>query len=283
MFNSGVLNLIFFSFLTGFGSLFVKFIHGLNPQEILFYRALLASIFLIVVAVYYRKQKELVFRFPFATFTMAITQGLSIYFYYLALERTTIANAVLLVYTAPLFSVILSSIFLHEKIEKRTIYAIIFSLLGVLIVSNPSQINLSPTQFYGSLFALIGGFFYAAMAISSKSLTHKTTPLYSAFWQYFIIAICSFFFIFPLNLSKVLPNVPFLLYLGWAAGGFAFLLYMHGIKKVKGQIIQIITVLEIVISSLSGVIFLHEKLELLTVFGGIFILLSVFIVSTAKK
>lgn len=283
MFNNGVLYLVFFSFLTGFGSLFVKFIHGLNSQEILFYRALLASVLLIAFAIFSRKLKELVFRFPISTVTMALTQGLSIFFYYLALERTTIANAVLLVYTAPLFSVMLSSLFLHEKIEKRTKFAIIFSFLGVLIVSNPSRINLGPTQFYGSLFALLGGFFYAAMAISSKSLTHKTTPLYSAFWQYFIITICSFFFIFPINFSRVVPNITFLLYLGWAAGGFAFLLYMYGIKKVKGQIIQIITVLEIIISSLSGVVFLHEKLEPLTVVGGIFILFSVFIVSSAGK
>ena len=104
---------------------------------------------------------------------MGLTQGLSIFFYYLALERTTIANSVLLVYTAPLFSVILSSIFLHEKIEKKTYWAILFSFIGIIIIIDPTKLQFNSLQLQGSLYALIGGFFYSAMAISSKSLTHK--------------------------------------------------------------------------------------------------------------
>ncbi|PIY71621.1 hypothetical protein COY87_05235 [Candidatus Roizmanbacteria bacterium CG_4_10_14_0_8_um_filter_33_9] len=173
MLNSGVVNLIFFSFLTGFGSLFVKLIHGLNSQQILFYRALFASIFLIIVAIVSKKTYHLILKHPINTLIMGLTQGLSIFFYYLALERTTIANSVLLVYTAPLFSVILSSIFLHEKIEKKTYWAILFSFIGIIIIIDPTKLQFNSLQLQGSLYALIGGFFYSAMAISSKSLTHK--------------------------------------------------------------------------------------------------------------
>jgi len=283
MLNNGIVYLISFSFLTGFGSYFVKIINGLSSQQILFYRAILASIFIFCVALFSGRIKELTFRFPIGTITMALVQGLSIYFYYLALERTTIANAVLLVYTAPIFSVILARIFLHENIERTTILAIIVSFIGVFIVSDPNQIKVNPQQFYGSFFALLGGFFYSAMAISSKSLTHKTTPLYSSFWQYFIIVILSFIFALPIKLVLVKTNILPLLYLGWAAGGLAFLFYMQGIKKVKGQIIQIITMLEILISSLSGVILLNEKLNLQTIIGGILILSSIFIVSSKQS
>jgi drug/metabolite transporter (DMT)-like permease len=279
MLDSGVFNLIFFSFLTGLSSYFVKIIHGLTSQQILFYRAILASIFLLGTAFFTRRMKELKFRFPIGTITMSLAEGLSIYFYYLALEKTTIANAMLLVYTAPIFSVILSSVFLHEKIERKTILAIIISFIGVFIVSNPSEIRINPQQLYGSFFALLGGFFYSAMAISSKLLTHKTTPLYTAFWQYFLITFFSFVFALPIQMVLIKNNIFPLIYLGWAAGGLAFLLYMRGIKKVKGQIIQIITMFEIFIGILSGVILLNEKLSLHTVIGGILILLSIFIVS----
>jgi len=152
-----------------------------------------------------------------------------------------------------------------------------------MIVIDPTQIKVNPQQYYGSLFALLGGFFYSAMAISSKSLTQKTTPLYAAFWQYFIIILLSFAFALPFNLTKVTTNIIPLLYLGWAAGGIAFLLYMKGIAKVKGQIIQVITTLEIVIGILSGVILLGEKLNLPTIFGGTLILFGVFIVSSKSN
>ena len=210
-------------------------------------------------------------------------KGYLFIFYYLALEKTTIANVILLIYTALIFSVVLAAIFLHEKIEKRTLVAIVFSFIGVLIVSDPAQIKINPQQFYGSLFALLGGFFYSAMAISSKSLTQKTTPLYAAFWQYFIIIILSFAFSLPNRPALIFNNIVPLLYLGWAAGGLAFLLYMKGIAKVKGQIIQVITMLEIVIGSLSGIILLGEKLNLPTIIGGIFILFGIFIVSAKRE
>ncbi len=283
MFDNGIVLLTVYSVLTGFGGYFVKISHGITAQQILFFRALLASLFLFGIALFTHRMKELKFRYPLNTITMAVVQGISIYFYYLALERTTIANAVLLVYTAPIFSVILAAIFLKEKVETKTLWAIIVSFFGVLIVSDPSKIKIDPQQFYGSLFALLGGFFYSAMAISSKSLTHKTTPLYAAFWQYFLIFLIWFFFAIPLRVSVVSANIVSLLYLGWVAGGLAFLLYMQGIKKVKGQIIQVITMLEILIGSLSGVLLLGERLTLQTLTGGALILLGVFIVSSKNR
>jgi drug/metabolite transporter (DMT)-like permease len=283
MATSGVLLLVTFSLLTGLGGYFVKITHGINPQQILFFRSILACIFLFAVAIATKKVQELKFRLPIGTIVMGTVEGLSIYFYYLALEKTTIANTILLVYTAPIFSIILARIFLKEKVELKTIFGIIASFIGVIIVSDPSKFSLNPQQMYGSIFALLGGFFYSAMAISSKSLTQKTTPLYSAFWQYFVIMILSIFFALPFSVHTFTNNIPSLLFLGWAAGGFAFLLYMEGIKRVKGQVIQIITMLEIIVASLSGYFLLKESLTVQTIVGGAFILLSVFIVSRKNK
>lgn len=283
MLNSGVLLLSTFSLLTGFGGYFVKITHGINSQQILFFRSVLACIFLFGVAFFTKKIHELKFRYPFATILMGAVEGLSIYFYYLALEKTTIANTTLLVYTAPIFSVIFAAIFLHEKVEKRTILGILASFIGVIIVSNPAKFSLNPEHMYGSIFALLGGLFYSAMAISSKSVTEKTTPLYAAFWQYFVILILSSFFIFPVSSKLVTNNLISLLYLGIVAGGFAFLLYMNGIKQVKGQIIQVITMLEIVVASLSGFILLKEPIDANAVIGGVFIIIGIFIVSSKKK
>lgn len=283
MIVNGVMLLISFSLLTGFGGYFVKITHGINPQQILFFRAVLACIFLFTVAIFTKRLRELKFRFPIGTILMGIVEGLSIYFYYLALERTTIANTTLLVYTAPIFSVILARIFLKEKIERKTILGILASFIGVIIVSDPSKFRVDSQQMYGSIFALLGGFFYSAMAISSKSLTEKTTPLYSAFWQYFVIMILSALFVLPAPFQVFTSNLPSLLYLGWAAGGFAFLLYMEGIKKVKGQVIQVITMLEILVASFSGFFLLKEPLTSNTILGGAFILLGIFIVSLKNK
>lgn len=279
----GVLLLASFSLLTGLGGYFVKITHGINSQQILFFRAVLACIFIFAVAVFTKRSQELKFRFPIGTILMGVVEGLSIYFYYLALEKTTIANTTLLVYTAPIFSIIFSKIFLKEKIEKKTILGILASFIGVIIVSDPAKFSIDQKQMYGSIFALLGGFFYSAMAISSKSLTEKTTPLYSAFWQYFVIMVLSAIFVLPTPPQVFTSNLVPLLYLGLVAGGFAFLLYMEGIKRVKGQIIQVITMLEILVASLSGFFLLREPITPNTLLGGAFILSGIFVVSLKNK
>ena len=283
MLNSGVFYLILFSLLTGSSGYFVKISQGINAQQILFFRAVLACIFIFLVALVTKRIRELKFRFPFATILMGVTEGLSIYFYYLALAKTTITNTTLLVYTAPIFSVILAAIFLKEKIETKTTWGILASFIGVIIVSNPAQLRLNHGQMLGSICALIGGFLYSAMAISSKSVTEKTTPLYAAFWQFFIIMLLSVGFALPVSVNLIKISVIPLLYVGLAAGGLAFILYMEGIKRVKGQIIQVITTLEIVIASLCGIVLLHEKVTLSTMIGGLFIIASIFIVSAKKN
>ncbi|OGD62810.1 hypothetical protein A2160_05590 [Candidatus Beckwithbacteria bacterium RBG_13_42_9] len=57
---------------------------------------------------------------------------------------------------------------------------------------------------------------------------------------------------------------------------------MEGIKHVKGQTIQIVTMLEVLVATLSGVLLLGEKLTLPIVLGGFCILSSIFVASYQK-
>ena len=279
----GISYLLLFSLLSGMGAYFVKLTTDINPAQILFFRALLASAFLFFVAILSRRLKELKYKMSYLTIIMSVTQCLSILFFYAALATTTVTNAVLLTYTAPIFGALLSVIFLKETLEKKTILAIATSIIGVALVSDFAHIKLGSAQATGSILALLGGFFYAAMAISSKSLTQKTTPLYAAFWQYFIIIFLTSFSIRGAPPGIFSQNLIPLAYLGWIAGGLAFLLFMKGASLVKGQIIQIITMTEVLIASLAGTLLLKEPLTITTIVGGALILLGVLITSFQIK
>lgn len=280
--NRGVGYLLLFSLLTGMGGYFAKLTAGISSQQILFARAVLACLFMGVFAIITRKTRELKLKFPGATLLMGAVEGLSIYFYYLALETTTITNTTLLVYTAPVWSVLLAALFLGERVEKRTVWGILASLAGVVVVSDMSKLSVDPVNMKGSVYALLAGFFYSAMAISSKRVAEKTTPLYAAFWQYLVIIFMSLPFALPLTVPQLTSNMPSLLYLGWAAGGVAFILYMEGIARVKGQVIQVITMLEILVASLSGILLLGEGVTVQTIIGASLILAGISIVSGKK-
>ena len=280
--NKGILYLLICSIIFGFGGFFIKMAVGMSSQQMLFSRAVAACIFLFIVALSTGKLKELKIKFPIATIIMGLVEGLSLFFYYRALETTTITNTTLLVYIAPVFSAILSTIFLKEKIEKRTFLGIIVSFIGVVIVSDPTKFSLDSSQMWGSIYALLGGFFYAAMAISSKNVVQKTTPLYATFWKYLVIAMLGAMFALPMETVQITNNIIPILYGGWIAGGIAFLIYMRGISLVKGQIIQVITMFEIVVASLSGILLLGERPTIQTLFGGLFIIGGILIVSSKK-
>lgn len=280
--NKGVLYLLICSVIFGFGGFFIKMTVGMSSEQMLFSRAVAACIFLFVVAISTGKLKELKIKYPIATIIMGLVEGLSLFFYYRALETTAVTNTTLLVYIAPVFSVILSAIFLKERIEKKTILGIAASFIGVVIVSDPTKFSVNPGEMWGSIYALLGGFFYAAMAISSKNVVQKTTPLYATFWKYLVIAILASMFALPMETIQLTNNIVPILYGGWIAGGIAFLIYMKGITLVKGQVIQVITMFEIVVASLSGILLLGERPTVQTLFGGLFIVGGILIVSSKK-
>ena len=75
-------------------------------------------------------------RFGKMAFLFAITEASGTILFIVALENTSVASTLFLVSTAPIFSALLSWIFLKETLSKRMIWTILFTLIGVAIIAN---------------------------------------------------------------------------------------------------------------------------------------------------
>jgi drug/metabolite transporter (DMT)-like permease len=78
-----------------------------------------------------------------------------------SLSFTSIASSVLLVNTAPIFAVVLSRAFLHERAGATVLFAIALALLGAALIA-AGDWGASPSSLPGNLLALTGA---AALAV----------------------------------------------------------------------------------------------------------------------
>ena len=93
-------------------------------------------------------------------------------FFFKAIKTTSLANAVISYYTAPIFVAIFANILLKEKFEKRKLlpFATAFFGLAFMVVSFNNPISVK--DIYGISFGLIAAVFYSLVTIIGKKLSH---------------------------------------------------------------------------------------------------------------
>jgi len=198
--------------------------------------------------------------------------------FYYAYQNTTVANAVLTHYTAPVLVAFLAPIFLKERLTIRILAAIAAATLGLWIM-----LNVSPGRFIsllsegdrttgGILAGLFSGFCYAVLVILFRVLASGYHPLVMTFFQNLTI-VC---ILLPFAAAGPSSRPFFWAYavMGIVHSTIAPVLYFKGFKVVTANTAAILGYLEPVCAILLGVLFLGEGVTYKTVLGGCIILFS---------
>ena len=94
----------------------------------------------------------------------SIGAGISLagcFFCFIAANKlTTAANAIILQYTAPIFILIISILFLHQKVQKREILVVATTLVGIVLFFFD---QLSPGNIAGNILGVLAGLFLGVM------------------------------------------------------------------------------------------------------------------------
>lgn len=192
--------------------------------------------------------------------------GVAAYFY--ALSRINLADAVILNKMSPFFVLILSFIFLGEKIKKHQVLSLVLALVGAGLVIKP-QFNYSVIP---AVIALMSAFFAGAAYTVIRHLRHTDAP--ETIVLYFT-AISTFTMIPFMMLGNFkLPNLTEMTGL-IALGGFATtaqFLMTNAYRYAPAGELAIYTYINIVFSSILGLIIWFEVPDVLTVMGGILII-----------
>ena len=95
--------------------------------------------------------------------------------YFMTIESTTLSLAVILLYTAPCFVMILSAILFREKITPRKAGAFLLALLGCACTTG--GLDASSFSVFGILTGVGSGFCYALYTIFGNIALKKYHPL----------------------------------------------------------------------------------------------------------
>jgi drug/metabolite transporter (DMT)-like permease len=280
--KKGYLELILYSLLAGIVGVFVKLVQKLDINSIVFIRALIASVFILLVVLFRKKLKELTIVSPLQTLLVGLFQGLSIFLFFSSILNTSVSNALFLVYTAPIFSIILAKFFLKEQIEREAVVGMVVTLIGIIFVLDPRNFSYNPGQTFGNFMGLASGFFYSAMALTAKPIMKKKSGYYVAFWQYAVISLMFVFFLKIDSTTVLMENWWKLLIIGILCTGIAFILFMEGVRNVKAQKIFIVTALEPLVGTIASLLILKEVPSFMTIIGALFILFGVYRITFRK-
>ena len=242
---------------------------GVAIHILLFY-SVIASLMvqgMIVVQKRYRKEIPRPRKMIYPAILGIVSLLNSLTFLY-AYRNTTIANAVLTHYTAPVIVAFLAPFFLKEKLTIKIIFVIALSSLGLWVMLD--GLTLQESQFRGIMAGLCSGITYAIIVIFVRMHSERFNPLILAFFTNITIAVLLAPFIngFPLN------AIWSFLFIGIAHSTIAPILYYKGLQRVSANRAAVLGYLEPVCAIIFSILFLKEMPGFNSIFGGVLIIFS---------
>jgi drug/metabolite transporter (DMT)-like permease len=236
---------------------------------IIFFPSLIAFITqtIILLSTNERKKIPMARRIPYLFLLGPVFLLNSLFFYY-SFTHTTIANAVMTHYTAPIFVAVLSPILIRESIDRVIVISIIISTAGLLLMLK--GFSLSEQHIKGITAGVLSGLTYAAIIIIGRTLAQEFSPLIITVFQNLAVVALLLPFIkgIPLEIAG------YFVILGLIHSTLAPLLYIKGLKEVRANKAAILGYLEPVGAMLFAMIIFEEIPRTMSLFGGILILYS---------
>ncbi|MCI6382461.1 MAG: DMT family transporter [Fusobacterium mortiferum] len=260
--------------------LFVKNIE-LSSSEIALTRGFIGGVTLILATIFLKKKIsfEAIKNNLYLLIFSGLAVGLNWIFLFQGYKYTSISNATLSYYFAPVFVTILAPFILKEKLTLSKFLCVLMALVGMFCIVGVDGIN-GGSDLIGIAYGLLAAGFYASVILMNKflkeidSIEITVIQLISAT----ITLLPYVLYVEGLGILSV-PSVsiPYILILGIVHTGIAYLLYFSSLQGLKGQTIAVLSYIDPVFAIIISAVILKEQLGFLQIIGGVLILGSSFL------
>ncbi len=272
-----VLSMIIF----GTMGLIVRYI-DLSSSETALLSSSIGCLFLIVVL--FMRKRTITWKLVKANGCILFFSGIALggnwMFLYQAYDHTTLTNATLGYYFAPVFVMILSPFILKEQLPVKKIICIGIAIIGMLMIVGNGVSASGTEDLLGIFFGLLAAACYAALMLLNKFI-RLMGRLEITIIQLGITALLLLPYVFLTEGFGVFEvfksSVPFIIILGIVNTGIGFWLFFSGMEKLKGQSIAMLSYVDPFVAILISAVILREHMTIVQIIGGALLLGSTFI------
>ena len=206
--------------------------------------------------------------------------------YFTAIRLMTMSTAAILLYTSPIWVMILAIIFLKEKITLQKIIALILAFIGCVLVSGFG----GKISVIGLLVGLGSGLGYGLYSIFGTFALRKYSPFTVTTYTFLIAGLGSIFVANPVDLAAKISktnSIPgllgFVLLTSVVTAVIPFLLYTLGLNKTTAGKAAVLATVEPAAATLFGFFVMGETIGPVAICGIVLVFAAIIVLSIQQK
>lgn len=275
--------------LWGSSGIFVNFLatFGFSSLQLTFLRSAVSFLVMLLYVLFCDKKQ---IKVKPKNLLLFFGSGISFFgtasFYYIALQKTSIATAAVLMYTAPVFVMIYSVAFFGEQLNAKKSTAVLCMLCGCFLVSG--VIGGLKFDLFGIICSFLSGISYSAYIIFTKiAMRKKINPLQANVYCFFFATVIGFFIcsvkgIPACFLKNAAATIPLILGLGVFTCTMPYFLYTLSLKTLPAGTASAMAIVEPMAATIYSVVLFKEKLSISMLCGIALILGAVLLLEKSE-
>ena len=207
--------------------------------------------------------------------------------YFTAITIMPLSTAAILLYTSPIWIVLMSAIFFREKMNSKKLVALGLAFAGCVLVSGISGEGIT---LKGLLIGLGSGIGYGLYSILGTVALRRYSPYTVTTYTFLLAAIGSWFICSPADMltkfsaaSNSTNLILFCFLTALVTAVIPFLSYTLGLRSVEASKAGILATVEPMVATIIGITCFAEALTLLSATGIALILAAVVVLNLGKK
>ena len=189
---------------------------------------------------------------------------------FVAFSGALLADATALVFSAPLFTLLLSIPVLSERINRQKIFAVLTGFLGVVLITRPGFNNVSP-----ALYAALGSaIFFSIVTVWLRRLNQTVHPLAISFYYNLTGTLVFFLWSWSSGWSEAWSEIHGMLLLLGLIGIIQQVMLSYSFRFAEASLLAPFDYLSLPLALVFGYWFWNEFPDWLSLVGSTIILIS---------
>ena len=263
----GAICLLAAGFFLSFGGLLIRLIEDASTMQITSYRSVTFSLVaLLYIVIKFRSRTGQAFaNIGMSGLLLASILGASNIFFVYGMSNTTVANAVFIMSTGPLWAALASYFFLKKLVGLKTIIAITGSMIGIAVMFSQ---GLQSSNFLGNIIILgVPICFAFQLTLINKRSDIDYMP--STFLAGILVVLVGVFTITDHSIST--RDLYIILFMGAFQVGLGFLLITIGSRYIPPHRAALYILLEPILAPIWAWVGVGESPEIIELIGGLIV------------